>query len=454
MTTLEAPKQELNIHPELTGNAPGRWQVILRSGRQLVGLVAFLVLAVVTLEALLALIGAGEEEYIKLDPILGITHLENKKVTFRSEGFSAEKTNSNGQRDRDHLKAKPPGVVRIAFLGDSKTEALQVPMQSSFVKLIEKDLNTASGPQVEVLNFAMAGYSTGQEYLQYLHRVRDYQPDVTVLMYHVLDNDENVHSGVIQEAAFPRPYFSLDPTGALLIDWTVLDHYLRGDRAKLMLRCDWLRRNSRIWGVLSRFDSNLKTDKTYQAIAKVWRTSLCFLTTPIKTAPCDADTSPVRSALESEARGVPGEYAPNGTDPNSAIQPLRFKTSSAEAAMFNTYLKSHNCHFAVTKALIVRLSAACRESGSRLVLAALPAPSNSMFYFRELHGLRELCSKNDIEFVNLHEHFPLMEPGKPNEYLIQSHFSKAGHRLISNLLVPHLAAAATKQREDSNSIHR
>ena len=48
---------------------------------------------------------------------------------FRNEGEAYIKINSAGLRDREHAIAKPPNTVRIAVLGDSMTEALQVPLQ-------------------------------------------------------------------------------------------------------------------------------------------------------------------------------------------------------------------------------------------------------------------------------------------------------------------------------------
>jgi len=44
------------------------------------------------------------------------------------EGGAYVRINNGGLRDREHAKAKPTNALRIAVLGDSYAEALQVPI--------------------------------------------------------------------------------------------------------------------------------------------------------------------------------------------------------------------------------------------------------------------------------------------------------------------------------------
>ena len=48
---------------------------------------------------------------------------------------------SLGYRDVEHTREKPPGVFRIAVLGDSMTEARQVSIADTFCKQLEKRLS-------------------------------------------------------------------------------------------------------------------------------------------------------------------------------------------------------------------------------------------------------------------------------------------------------------------------
>ncbi len=126
----------------------------------------------------------GEEDIYKLDSTLGFQHFPNKRVTWRSEGFSQSYFDADGMRDPGLTIAKPANVYRIALLGDSMVEGLQVPIEQTFGKLIEKKLNQSGKRSVQILNFGNSGYSTAQEYLQLKQKVFKYQPDLVCARLH------------------------------------------------------------------------------------------------------------------------------------------------------------------------------------------------------------------------------------------------------------------------------
>jgi lysophospholipase L1-like esterase len=104
---------------------------------------------------------------------------------YRKEGEAYIRINSEGLRDREHAKQKPPGTLRIALLGDSFAEALQVPLEDAFWVVLEERLQGCrafnEGKRVEVINFGVSGYGTAQELLTLRERAWDYAPDIVLL---------------------------------------------------------------------------------------------------------------------------------------------------------------------------------------------------------------------------------------------------------------------------------
>ncbi len=135
--------------------------------------------------------GLGEQDIYKLDRVIGFKHFPDKRVTWRSEGYSQSYFDSDGMREPGLTIAKPAGVYRVALLGDSMVEGLQVPIDQTFGKLIEPKLSKDTGRNVQVINFANSGYSTVQEYLQLKDKVFKYKPDLVVLGYMSRDMFEN-----------------------------------------------------------------------------------------------------------------------------------------------------------------------------------------------------------------------------------------------------------------------
>ncbi|MBI2443832.1 MAG: SGNH/GDSL hydrolase family protein [Candidatus Magasanikbacteria bacterium] len=101
-------------------------------------------------------------------------------------------TNREGFVGRDYTIDHPTSTLRLAFLGDSFTEALQVDVTSTFAALLERDLNARS-PQInfEVMNFAVGSQGTGEELLRYQQYVRKYRPDVVVYFFFPNDFENN-----------------------------------------------------------------------------------------------------------------------------------------------------------------------------------------------------------------------------------------------------------------------
>src|SRR5271163_1915378 len=134
-----------------------------------------------------------------------------------AEGLVADETrqyvriNSHGFRDLERSYEKQADTIRIAVLGNSWTEAMQVPLDKNYCSVLERKLTEQSccaGKRFEVLNFGVSGYSTAQELLLLREEVWKYHPDVVILaFYSARDIANNVRQ--FNNAAEPdqSPYF-------------------------------------------------------------------------------------------------------------------------------------------------------------------------------------------------------------------------------------------------------
>ena len=127
---------------------------------------------------------------------------------YRREGAAFVTINSGGFRGPEFATPKPPGTVRIAVLGDSYTEAIQVPYEDTFASVAARKLAQCpllKGRRVEALNFGVDGYGTTQELVTLRQQVWAYQPDIVVLAI-FLGNDVRNNS-VALEGNLCRPFY-------------------------------------------------------------------------------------------------------------------------------------------------------------------------------------------------------------------------------------------------------
>jgi hypothetical protein len=143
--------------------------------------------------------------------------------------FSVEvQTNPLGFRDIAREISKPPEVARVALLGDSFIEAVQVPFTKTAAQLLERRLNTSldRGPEHlkrwEVLNFGISNYGVGQYLLTWEQYARRYHPDyvaIFVAKFHMERTINKYEYGAFtataNEKLWIRPTFSIE-NGSLI----------------------------------------------------------------------------------------------------------------------------------------------------------------------------------------------------------------------------------------------
>ncbi|HVF59545.1 MAG TPA: SGNH/GDSL hydrolase family protein [Thermoanaerobaculia bacterium] len=175
--------------------------------------------ALAALELGLRLVGWSHPNFYRPDPVRGWELRPGAAGRWRQEGDAPVRINRDGLRDEEHPLAKPPRELRIALLGDSMVEALQVPRDRTFWELVERRLEGCEplrGRRVEVLNFGVSGYGTAQELLTLRHEVWKYRPDLVLLGFYAGNDVRNNHQPLEQDPL--RPYFTLagDPPRLVL----------------------------------------------------------------------------------------------------------------------------------------------------------------------------------------------------------------------------------------------
>jgi lysophospholipase L1-like esterase len=166
-------------------------------GRILLSLLGLL-LSLILLEILSRILWTGLSELENVSSISFVSRSDHKKLDpprFFWPGqignvreFSVNTTrNSLGFHDVEHALRKPEGTFRILFLGDSFTEAIQVPLQKTFHHLIEKELNERADFSVEVISMGRSGSGTQKCYEILMETGLQYDPDLVLMQF--LSND-------------------------------------------------------------------------------------------------------------------------------------------------------------------------------------------------------------------------------------------------------------------------
>jgi hypothetical protein len=161
----------------------------------------------------------GKDLFFTWDPHTGIAPRPGAQGSWHNAEYDVwVQINSQGLRDREHALQKPPNTFRIAVLGDSYTEALQVPMEKDYSSVLEQGLTgcpSLHGQSVEVMNFGVNTFTTAQELLRLRERVWPYSPDLVILAF---DTGNNVfkNSRALQKDS-SRPYF-VERDGQLVLD--------------------------------------------------------------------------------------------------------------------------------------------------------------------------------------------------------------------------------------------
>jgi hypothetical protein len=355
---------------------------------------AVVTLGVVELAGRIFLLSRPSYEVIFLEPdrSVGWKIAPSFSFTWTGVGWYAAdfsvrvNTNSLGFRDLERSEERQPGVIRIAVLGDSFVEALQVDRDQTAAALLESSLNATMSPddparaRFEVLNFGVSNYGMGQFLLVWEAYVRRFAPDwvVVPVAEHLLRRTvRRFEAGAFPETRsrrlWVRPTFRL--VGGRLLREPARD-----------------------------FDEFLRTQRTL--------------------ASTSFGTSRARMRETSVLRHLAGELglvAPRRVFVASPPDPASDRISSSELVELNLEI-------------LRTLGSSVRESGGRLVVADLHG-----FFPRRIAHLTEaveaLCAREGFVYVPAYE--PLVAArlaGHRLRWPTDPHFDHEANRLFAGAL--------------------
>ena len=221
-----------------------------------------LFLGVILAEFALWLVGISYVLPYEPDEFCGTRLRPNLSFRYIQEGTASVQTNSHGNRDIERSTKKPDGTIRIAVLGDSYCEALQVERDQAFWAQLESRLNQKCKSEniekrFEVLNFGVSGYGTAQQLMMLRKYVWKFDPDFVILAFltgnDIADNSRAIRSGEI------KPYFTLSESGAIVEDFSFRDmeSYRKAFTSSTRWKV-WSINNSRILQVANQLKTGLE----------------------------------------------------------------------------------------------------------------------------------------------------------------------------------------------------
>jgi hypothetical protein len=377
--------------------------------------IAFVVV-ILAVEMIFAWVGIGETEYLQPNPVTGFEGIPGKSVTWRTEGFGRFRYNSIGAQDVEHSIAKPANTTRIAFLGDSFVEALQVDRSLNMCSQIEKRLNddamrTKQSRHFEMFNFGVSSANLSQCYLRLKNRVLQYHPDIVMVGLRV---DAAIHLAPEAGAGFlyaARPTFSLDDHGNLIESHATQQAWMQSREGKRMQATQWLRANSHIWGVLGMGLHELSGWwKQVRHGSAHWGAEVEQKTTAF--TPADGAAAKAPAAAPAPTSVNPGAYA-------EMFARKKLADDATTRKMWPT-----------ADALIAAMQQECAEHGAKLVLVRFCAAGHAT---------------NDVETALVKQtseqrHIPMFDCGptfdkafaENQPIFFQGHFTPLGHRTFAD----------------------
>jgi len=325
-----------------------------------------LVVGLFIFELFLRAIGFTYPIFYQPDASRGYSLRPNMEGWYRKEGEAFVRINSDGLRDREHTKVKPPETFRIAVIGDSYAEAFQVAQEKAFWSVMQQrlgDCPALQGRRVEVINFGVSGYGTAQELITLREKVWEYSPDVVLLA--VTTNNDVLDNSRALKLTDEIPYFTLRD-GQLVADNSFRDVRSFRLRDSTLNRAGrWLRDHLRFVQAIHLAQVALKSR------LDAWRHG-----GDVKEKPKDAPAQPPSPSTQQQ-QGAP-------TDELGAANVIYREPSD------DTWRDA----WAVTEKLLATMNAEVKEHGARFYVVTL---SNGIQVYPDAQARKAFAERLGVE---------------------------------------------------------
>lgn len=327
------------------------------------------------------------------------------------EGHGKIAINSRGFRGPEIPMPKAHNVFRIAVLGDSFIEALQVNEADSFCFQLQQILNNTASTshKYEIINCGVSGYGTAQELLMLQNYVLPIDPDAVLLAIYPGNDIRNNLQDLEKDTA--RPYFKLGADSNLTAD------------------------------------TSFRRSTAYQRAASNYEQSKAAIVNKSRV---------LQLAKHVRQHGMNGKLQIVETDiKDSLLQEL----VAAPYVYSQTAIPTHVEAWDVTTMLIQKFARTCEDSEIDLLTFNVSTPAqvypdstirqqlqkelNLADLFYSEHRLSDFCEQNAINF------FPLAScleseiegpahflHGFSNTRLGTGHWNKQGHQIAARLIAP------------------
>jgi lysophospholipase L1-like esterase len=329
------------------------------------------------------------------DSLLGYGLVPNKHYWIKRENDHpiVGKINKYGWRDKDWSIQKPKNTFRIAVLGDSFVEALQVEQEYTFLYLLENTLNKEFSCKVELMNFGRSGFTQSEELLVLKHYVSAFAPDMVLLFFFPGNDITDISKDTTSDRM--RPFYTNSNEGELILDTS----FSNTTQYKIKCLVNFFKQHSML---VSYF--------------------------------CD----------------IYNRYKINRLTQNGSLEGLDATYSLCTSHPSEIYIKN----YLLNKALIYDMSRYCKDRTIDFMLVCLDLPtykiaieekykklypSFNSFFFED--DLRAFSSSINIEYTGLQRAFRKAYENNKVAFHFgndDGHYNYKGHRLVAKTLLPKL----------------
>ncbi|MCT4624541.1 MAG: hypothetical protein N4A46_13045 [Schleiferiaceae bacterium] len=199
-------------------------------------------MAMIVIDLFVSVTGIARTSEVYFNEDQGKSYRSDYEYVWFSEGYSMGRVNHGEYFGPYYTKEKQSGIKRVALLGDSYVEGLQVFERNHFRALIEKQLSIGYEDSVQVLNFGRSNFNFPNMYGYSKLKVEQYQPD----LYIVFVSQEDLWSletdallpNVDPQSLAPVPYLGLQNLSSFknansILSYSTTAYMLNSSRRKV-----------------------------------------------------------------------------------------------------------------------------------------------------------------------------------------------------------------------------